>query len=84
MMVAGNLTVIEVSAKDGVPSVTSEEIARGFNLLVSRGLRPLWPPVHCPFNGRDRFMIAGVAPSPASALRGVREEPKASGGGFGW
>lgn len=80
MMAYGPVTVMEIAREPGRP-VTGDDIAAAYGRLQQAGLRPLWPPVHCPIDGRDRFMLAAVA-STTATKPGAREAPPSDLGGF--
>lgn len=79
-MAYGPISVMELARDPGQP-VTGDDIAKAYGRLQAAGLRPLWPPVHCPIGGRDRFMLAAVAATSATKP-GAREAPPSDAGGF--
>ena len=81
MMAYGPLTVVECVRPAGQP-VTGADIAKTYAQLQSQGFRPLWPPVHCPEGGRDRFMVAGVGQAPPKLGSLVAEKSDAGGFNF--
>lgn len=56
-MSSGPDVIVTVSRAE---QVTGDDLLRAYADLRARGFRPLWPPVHCPAAGMDRFLICGA------------------------